>query len=48
MSIDVKFIEKFIRCTEKAAYGASSLIGKGDKNAAEKAAVDPMRAELNK
>jgi len=48
MSIDVKFIEKFIRCTEKAAYGASSLIGKGDKNAADKAAVDPMRAELNK
>ena len=34
--------------TEKAAYGASLFIGKGDKNAADKGAVDLMRNELNK
>jgi len=48
MSIKVNFIDQFIKTTEKAAYGASLFIGKGDKNAADKGAVDPMRDELNK
>ena len=48
MSINPKYLDKFINATEKAAYGASLLIGKGDKNAADKGAVDFMRNELNK
>ena len=48
MSIDKKYLDKFITSTEKAAYGASLMIGKGDKNAADKGAVDCMRNELNK
>tara|TARA_A100001015_G_scaffold307072_1_gene402373 strand:- start:172 stop:1113 length:942 start_codon:yes stop_codon:yes gene_type:complete len=48
MSIDKKFLDSFIRVTEKAAIGASKFIGKKDKIAADKGAVDPMRKELNK
>jgi len=48
MSIDPTYLDSFINATEKAAYGASLLIGKGDKNAADKGAVDYMRNELNK
>ena len=48
MSIDSKYLDLFTNATEKAAIGASKFIGKGDKNAADKAAVDPMREELNK
>ena len=48
MSIDPTYLDSFINATEKAAYGASLLIGKGDKNAADKGAVDFMRNELNK
>jgi fructose-1,6-bisphosphatase II / sedoheptulose-1,7-bisphosphatase len=48
VSINPKYLDKFINATEKAAYGASLLIGKGDKNAADKGAVDFMRNELNK
>ena len=48
MSIDSKFLDLFIKATEKAAIGASKYIGKGDKIAADKGAVDPMRNELNK
>ena len=48
MSIDGKFLDLFIKATEKAAIGASKYIGKGDKIAADKGAVDPMRNELNK
>ena len=48
MSIEKKFLEKFMKSTEFAAYGASSFIGKGDKIAADKGAVDYMRGELNK
>ncbi len=47
MSIDPKFLELFIKATEKAAIGASKFIGKNDKIAADKGAVDPMRQELN-
>ncbi len=48
MSIDPKFLNLFIKATEKAAIGASKYIGKKDKIAADKGAVDPMRRELNK
>jgi fructose-1,6-bisphosphatase II / sedoheptulose-1,7-bisphosphatase len=48
MTIDKKFINKFIRVSAKAALASSYLIGKKDKIAADKAAVDSMRLELNK
>ena len=48
MSIDPSYLEKFILTTEKAAFGASLFIGKEDKIAADKGAVDLMRKELNK
>ncbi len=48
MSIDKKFLNLFIKVTEKAAIGASKFIGLNDKIAADKGAVDPMRRELNK
>jgi fructose-1,6-bisphosphatase II / sedoheptulose-1,7-bisphosphatase len=48
MSIDKKFINKFSHVTSKAALAASYLVGKNDKIAADQAAVDSMRSELNK
>ena len=48
MTIDAKFLNLFIKATEKAAIGASKYIGKNDKIGADKGAVDPMRRELNK
>ena len=48
MPIDKKFLDLFTKVTEKAAIGASKFIGKKDKIAADKGAVDPMRRELNK
>ena len=48
MSIDKKFIGQFIKVTSKAALASSYLVGKKDKIAADKAAVDSMRSELNK
>ncbi len=48
MSISHEYLEFFLKATEKAAYGASKFIGKGDKVAADKGAVDPLRKELNK
>jgi len=48
MAIDKKFIDKFSQVTSKAALAASFLVGKKDKNAADQAAVDSMRSELNK
>jgi len=48
MGINKSYLDQFIIATEKAAYGASLLIGKDDKNAADKGAVDMMRNELNK
>jgi fructose-1,6-bisphosphatase II / sedoheptulose-1,7-bisphosphatase len=48
MTIDKKFIDQFINVTSKAALASSYLIGKKDKIAADKAAVDVMRSELNK
>jgi len=48
MAINKKFIEKFCSVTSKAALAASYLVGKKDKIAADQAAVDSMRSELNK
>ena len=48
MEIDKKFIDQFINVTSKAALASSYLVGKKDKIAADKAAVDSMRSELNK
>ena len=38
----------FLNVSIKAAYSSYHLVGKKDKNAADKAAVDSMRSELNK
>ncbi len=48
MAIDKKFIDQFINVTSKAALASYYLVGKKDKVAADKAAVDKMRTELNK
>jgi fructose-1,6-bisphosphatase II / sedoheptulose-1,7-bisphosphatase len=48
MPINKKFIDKFNYVTSKAALAASYLVGKKDKIAADQAAVDSMRSELNK
>ena len=48
MTIDKKFIDQFSNVTSRAALAASYLIGKKDKIAADKSAVDSMRFELNK
>ena len=47
MTIDKKFIDQFINVTSKAALASYHLVGKKDKIAADKAAVDSMRSELN-
>ena len=47
MSIDKKFIDQIIKVSSKAAFASSLLVGKNDKIAADKAAVDAMRTELN-
>ena len=48
MTIDKKFIDQFIKVSSKAALASSYLVGKKDKIAADQAAVDSMRTELNK
>ena len=48
MTIDKKFIDQFIKVSSKAALASSYLVGKNDKIAADQAAVDSMRTELNK
>ena len=48
MSIDKKFIDQFIKVTTRAALTSSYFVGKKDKIAADKAATDSMRSELNK
>ena len=48
MTIDKNFIQFFSNATSRGAYGASLYKGMGDKIAADKAAVDEMRNELNK
>ncbi len=48
MPIDKKFVDQFVNVTSRAALASSYLIGKNDKIAADQAAVDSMRRELNK
>ena len=48
MTLDKKFVDQFVNVTVKAASAASYLVGKKDKDAADQAAVDSMRSELNK
>ena len=48
MTIDNKYINKFINVTKRAALASSYFVGKKDKIAADKAATDSMREELNK
>ena len=48
MTIDKKFVEQFIKVSTRAALASHYLVGKKDKIAADKAAVDAMRSELNK
>jgi fructose-1,6-bisphosphatase II / sedoheptulose-1,7-bisphosphatase len=48
MTIDKKYIDQFINVSSKAALASSYLVGKKDKIAADQAAVDSMRSELNK
>ena len=48
MAINQKFIDQFVNVTSKAALASYHLVGKKDKVAADKAAVDKMRTELNK
>ena len=48
MTIDKKFIDLFHDVSARAAFSSYHLVGKKDKIAADKAAVDSMRNELNK
>ena len=48
MIIEKKYIDQFVNVTSKAAIASSQLVGKRDKIAADQAAVDAMRFELNK
>ena len=47
MAIDKKFVDQFVYVCTKAAISSHYLVGKKDKVAADKAAVDAMRLELN-
>ena len=48
MTIDKEYLDSLINVTSKDAVSSSFLVGKKDKIAADKAAVDSMRNELNK
>jgi fructose-1,6-bisphosphatase II / sedoheptulose-1,7-bisphosphatase len=48
MAIDKKYIDLFHKVSVSAAYASFHMVGKKDKIAADKAAVDAMRNELNK
>jgi fructose-1,6-bisphosphatase II / sedoheptulose-1,7-bisphosphatase len=48
MTIDKKYIDLFHDVSSRAAFSSYHLVGKKDKIAADKAAVDSMRNELNK
>jgi len=48
MVINKRFINSFLKTTARAAYGAFLFKGKNDKIAADQAAVDEMRKELNR
>src|SRR3954467_2464464 len=46
--LDRVLVLEMVRVTEAAAIAASKLIGRGDEKAADAAAVEAMRTELNK
>jgi len=48
MAIDQKYINLFSKVSINAAYSSFKYIGKKDKVAADKAAVDSMRKDLNR
>ena len=48
MSLEDKFQNLFLNVSSRAALSSFYLVGKKDKIAADKAAVDSMRYELNK
>jgi fructose-1,6-bisphosphatase II / sedoheptulose-1,7-bisphosphatase len=48
MSIDKKFVDQFVEVSIRTALASHYLVGKKDKIAADQAAVDAMRTELNK
>jgi fructose-1,6-bisphosphatase II / sedoheptulose-1,7-bisphosphatase len=48
MAIDKSYIDLFHKVSVSAAYASFHMVGKKDKIAADKAAVDAMRNELNK
>src|SRR5210317_1564937 len=48
MTIEKSFINLFHKVSVSAAYASFHMVGKKDKIAADKAAVDAMRNELNK
>ncbi|MDC1177411.1 class II fructose-bisphosphatase [Candidatus Pelagibacter sp.] len=48
MTIDKSYIDLFHKVSVSAAYASYHMVGKKDKIAADKAAVDSMRNELNK
>ena len=48
MSLDNKFEDLFLKVSTKAALSSYYFVGKKNKIAADKAAVDSMRSELNK
>ena len=47
MAIDKKFVDQFVKITSQGALASSYFVGKKDKIAADKAAVDSMRFNLN-
>jgi fructose-1,6-bisphosphatase II / sedoheptulose-1,7-bisphosphatase len=48
MTIDKSYIDLFHKVSVSAAYASFHMVGKKDKIAADKAAVDAMRNELNR
>ncbi len=48
MNIDKKYQDLFLKVSSRAALSSLKYVGKKDKIAADKAAVDEMRSELNK
>jgi len=48
MTLKNIYLDQFIKVAERAAFGASKFRGKNDKIAADQAAVDEMRTEINK
>ena len=48
MNIEKKFEDLILNVSSRAALSAKYLVGKKDKIAADKAAVDAMRSQLNK